>query len=574
MLTLKTAVVTALSLGTLAMAQAGGNETIWSSVIYSYHGERTPLILPVQNVLTPSGAQQLYAAGAFFRDRYVAPNANESHLAIKDLSEDELDSTQTSVKSALDEYTVASAQAFMQGLYPPLNTSSRTLLNPMSVLANGSIVNFPLGGYQYAQIYAPSPLDPNSIYMAGDVNCPAYDDAAIGYVNSQESTHMRSATMGFYNNLGSNILSGTFPKSMVSYDEAYLIYDFLSYAYTHNQTVKKQLPEADLSRAKALANQWIYATNGNASGTSSEDDIRTVAGRTMVAQAIGLLMNNVETKGSSSKLNMLFGSFEPMIAFAALAQLPQANTNFYGIPDYGSSMVFELFSTGSNSTSSYPNIDDLMVRLLFRNGTTSMSNLEMFNLFGRNDAQGNLSLKDFLTAIRGITLPSVDDWCSRCQSGNVSIFCATDDNSTSTGSASLSPQHTSHQRSRSPVVAGVIGAMVALTVAGLIFALAMLLGGLRFYRAKGKRRSELGGFKGGEKLASDPDLSAANGIGATVVGKGHDRVGSWELRTHNPSKENGPGSSTLPEHATRPSFEADDLDISASSEPTKIDERV
>lgn len=191
--------------------------------------------------------------------------------------------------SSLDEFIVASAQAYMQSLYPPLKISSRALLNPMSTLANGSIIDYPLGGYQYPQIYTASLLDPDSIYVAGDVNCPLYDAAAIGHVDSQESMKMRSATKDFYNNLESTIFNGIFEKSMVNYDEAYMIYDYLNYGYTHNQTVRKQLSEADVLRAKVLADQWIYATNGKASATGSETHIQTISGRTMAAQAIGFV---------------------------------------------------------------------------------------------------------------------------------------------------------------------------------------------------------------------------------------------------------------------------------------------
>lgn len=571
---IKTGILTGLGFAVCTMVQAGSIEIIWSSVVYNYHGERTPLILPVQSVLTPLGAQQLYAVGSFFRDRYVASKMNESNLAINGLSKDELDNAQVSSMSTSGEFIVASAQAFMQGLYPPLNISSRTLLNPMSVLANGSIIDFPLDGYQYPQIYTASPLDPNSIYVAGAFNCPVYDDAAMGYVISQESKQTKSATMGFYNSLEMTVLTGVFEKSEVNYDEAYLIYDYLNYGYTHNQTVKKQLSEADLLRAKALANQWIYATNGKTSATGSETDIRTVSGRTMAVQAIGLLINNIETKGTANKLNILFGSFEPMIAFAALAQLPQANTNFYGLPEYGSSMAFELFSSGSDSTLTYPNTDDLMVRFLFRNGTESTSNLEVYNLFGRNDAQKTLSLKDFLALMHDLTLPSVGDWCNTCQSGNVSIFCASFGNSTLSGSGGSFSIQASHKSNMNPAVAGVIGAIVGLSLVGLMLGLAILAGGVRFYRSKPKRMSKLGGFKAGEKLASDPDLHATNGVGATVVGKDDGRVSSWELREHNHAKETNISSSAIPESTARPSFEADDLDISPSLEPTKIDERV
>ena len=279
-------------------------------------------------------------------------------------------------------------------------------------------------------------------------------------------------------------MSGLFPKSMVNYNEAYLIYDFLNYEYMHNQTFKKHLSETDPSRAKLLASQWIHATSGTTSVTDTRTPIQTISGRTMAAQAIALLINNIETNGTENNLNIIFGSFEPMIAFAALVQLSQANTDFYGIPDYGSSMVFELYSNGSSNKNSYPKINDLMVRFLFRNGTDSKSNLEIYNLFGRNDAQGSLSLKDLLAVTQNLTLPSVGDWCNTCQSGNVSIFCASYASSTSPGSSGSSSRQGSHKSSMNPAVAGVIGAVVALSLAGLVLLVTVLVGGVRFCRSK------------------------------------------------------------------------------------------
>lgn len=190
--------------------------------------------------------------------------------------------------------------------------------------------------------------------------------------------------MSFYNSLESTVLNGVCDRSEVNSDEAYLIYNYLNHKYTHNQEVNKQLSEADLIRPKALANQWIYATNGKRSATGPETDIRTVSGRTI---------NNIKTKATASKLNILFGSFEPMLAFPALAQLPQANSNFYRLPKYGSSMVFKLFGSESNSTLTNANVNNLMVRLLFRNRTESMSDSDIHTLFGCNDAQMTLSLK-------------------------------------------------------------------------------------------------------------------------------------------------------------------------------------
>ena len=112
-------------------------ETIWSSVIVTRNGDSIPLISSSPTVLTPLGAQQLYSSGALFRDRYINSNS-----AIPGLSKSAIDNSQTFSLSLLADYVEASAQAFIQGLYPPV---INTINSPISLLANGSTVSPPLG---------------------------------------------------------------------------------------------------------------------------------------------------------------------------------------------------------------------------------------------------------------------------------------------------------------------------------------------------------------------------------------------------------------------------------------------
>ncbi|MCJ1259132.1 hypothetical protein MMC24_006967 [Lignoscripta atroalba] len=577
-LIVRTAIVL-FSFAQFAFAQIDNTETVWSSVVITRYGDRTPLIAPTIDALTSLGAQQLYSVGSLFRERYVAPPGNGASgtSAIVGISTYEIDSSQIFAMAPADDFIIDSAQAFMQGLYPPLSVSSQTTTTPASRLTNGSDIESPLGGYQYSQIYTTSRSDPNSIWLAGELNCPAYGRSAAQYLRSSEFLNLQSATQDFYSGFKSTIFDGELPNSAVSYQNAYYLFDYLNYGYTHNQTVKDSLSEADLFQARTLADQWEYAVNGNlsASGNTQGDQIRTIAGQTVAAEILGLLFTNVETSGRRSKLNLLFTSFEPMISFAALAGLPPFYSNFYGLPDYGSSMVFEMFSTNANDSGGYPDPSDLRVRFLFRNGTDPTSNLNAYPLFGRGDGSITMSLDDFATDIGRIMLASIGDWCTIC--GSMSVFCPAYTNSTfindsgSESDASTTTRHSGVQ----PVIAGVIGAIVALVVAGLLFALAMLIGGVRLSRSKAKRRSELGGFKGAEKLASDQDLTVIKGgAGATVVGKGHERIGSWELGESSKAKGVNFGSLHSPEPMRRPSYDGDDGSIHHNMEPTKVAERV
>jgi hypothetical protein len=263
----------------------------------------------------------------------------------------------------------------------------------------------------------------------------------------------------------------------------------------------------------------------------------------------------------ASKINLLFTTFDPMISLASLMGLPELYTQFYGLPALGSSMVFEMYSVSNASSTAarenYPVPSDLQVRFLFRNGTNSSMNLDEYPIFGNPETVMSMSLDDFTNAMEGIMMGTVGSWCNICESD--SVFCPAYTNVTTvvegdSGSSSSS----SHL---SPVVAGVIGAIVALVVAGIILAIAMLVFGVRFFRTRTKRRSDLGGFKGAEKLASDTDLTlgAKGGMGATVVAsdgtKGHERVGSWEMGEASRTKDFG--SLETPGEG-RPSFERDE----------------
>ena len=121
--------------------------TVWSSVIFSRTGERTPLLLDNAR-LTSLGAQQQHEAGAFFRERYISTFGSSDGIdsaPIQGLNANELDGDQLYVMALDQQYNQASAQAFVQGLYPPYSLSGNDsettrLLDPEGLLANGSYV--------------------------------------------------------------------------------------------------------------------------------------------------------------------------------------------------------------------------------------------------------------------------------------------------------------------------------------------------------------------------------------------------------------------------------------------------
>lgn len=127
------------------MLAANVNETIWSSIVVIRNGDSSPLISDGPTTLTPLGAQQMYAAGSSFRDRYITGNTS-----IQGISKSEIDNVETFTLSLLRDYVASSAQAFIQGLYPPVQN---TIFSPTALLANGSSIVAPLGKFLAFLLY-------------------------------------------------------------------------------------------------------------------------------------------------------------------------------------------------------------------------------------------------------------------------------------------------------------------------------------------------------------------------------------------------------------------------------------
>jgi hypothetical protein len=124
-----------------------GTYTVLSSVVFIRSGERTPTNLGfTPSVLTSLGAQQAYSVGTFFRDRYVStatPASNDNKAPIQRLSANSYDPRQIYILAQDTHATAATAQAFMQGFYPPyvLNESMAAVVDPSSVLSNETYVS-------------------------------------------------------------------------------------------------------------------------------------------------------------------------------------------------------------------------------------------------------------------------------------------------------------------------------------------------------------------------------------------------------------------------------------------------
>ncbi|CAK1358291.1 unnamed protein product [Cercospora beticola] len=551
-----------LAPGASAQNTTAPRYVVWSSVVFTRTGERTPEILgKIPSQITSTGAQEAFAAGSFFRSRYmrvsngtVGDEASGGELI--GLDKNRYDQFQTTSLALEQQYNLATQQAFMQGLYPAYDPGNGTNedADPYRVYtpANGTIVQTPLGGYQYPQLRTAGPNDPNYIYLSGNLGCPSFEIAAELSDTAGGSDGTDEEFNGTYAAVGSATLIGVLDQGYWSYDNAYAIYDYLRYQNAYNATVRDELAgyrssttnTSFLDTLRYLADEQQYGQLGNLTARRLttrqrvqqqpvDGSISTVAGNMFASRVLELLSAAINYSDfGRNKLNLLFADYHPLTSFFALAGLPQRDSRFFGTADFASSVVFELFSI-TNDTSTFPSTNDLYVRFLFRNGTADEASnpFRSYPLFGRANIESDMSWEDFRDGMNNIAMSGIGNWCNEC--GATTLFCAAFDED---GNESDSASRGSHRHhGLAPAVAGVVGAVIALVIAGILFGLAMLIGGVRVRREKHDRKSDLGGFKGGRKMQSDQDLTIPKGgamVGASVVDepRGHERIGSWEMK--------------------------------------------
>ncbi|KAA8652496.1 hypothetical protein EYZ11_005206 [Aspergillus tanneri] len=516
-------------------------EQVWGVFAFTLHGDSVPAVMPRPPALTPYGARELYTAGSAFRSRYVAIQSsnNGPSTRIESLSPYAIDPGDIDVLSTTKPSDIASAQAFMQGLYPPLNESySGTYVDSSYRLANGSVAAAPLRGYQYPQIVTVSSEDPRSITVDGQSACLIHHVANSEYKSSLEVQEIVQTSEGFYTNLYDQALSGVLDRSSANYRNAELISEFLDYQSVHNETLLHHLNQGDIDRARSFADQYIFATNGNTTSSSAIENstIRTIAGRTLASSILDAFDKNVNLQGTEGMMTLMFGGYEPVVALTSLLRLalPQHN-NFYSRPIPGGSIVLELFSLTNEANPTFPGPSQLYVRFLLRNGTDSPE-FQSYPLFGHSPSNDAVPYTEFQAELGKFSLGSIQQWCLQCASE--AVFCS--------GVMDVEHNASTSKKGLNPAVAGVIGAVVTLVALAVLAITGFSYFGFHFNRL---RISGLRGFKGSNKMASDPDISFKNptwedvkpvtnqdphtpGARGAMV-RGHERLGSWELQDHN-----------------------------------------
>lgn len=354
---------------------------------------------------------------------------------------------------------------FLQGLYPPVGSTLST-----SSLRNGTEVQAPMNGYQLIPVNTISngAGSEDAAWLQGQTNCAKAQVSSNNFYHSPEYMALLHSTQPFYDYV-SPMVNQTFSPAQTSYNNAYTIFDVLHVASIHNATFPSSdlLDEETLFQLQTLADSHEFGLAYNES-----DPIRAITGAVIAAEVITALSNTVASQGKSTKLTIQFGAYAGMLSLFGLANLTSASSDFYGVPDYASSLTWELIT--NSSIDPFPPTDEISVRFLFHNGTSSNSSEPIaYPLFGQSETV--LPWSDFVTSMNKFSISGQRAWCDAC--GNSTGSCAPLSSSADSPSSDTSDSG----GGMSKVVAGIVGAIVTLAVILLVEILAVLLGGLRVF---------------------------------------------------------------------------------------------
>jgi len=427
-------------------------------VIFSRHGDRTAKIVGPTK-LTTLGKTQAYASGEFYRARYL--NSNSTHF-IKGISGGEYIAKDVFASAPDQPLLVQSNQILLQALYPPQTVTE--------TLADGTSISSPANGQQFPLLHSVSADSADAIWLKGDDGCSLYNRSNAQFYASQQFRDLSVSTKPFYDSFA-DLLRGVIPPRNIDYSNAYSIFDYLNVGKIHNSTIAKRVSSEDLDQLRYLADSHEWALNGNT--TTPTPNPMSIGGSTLARAILTQLNSSVVAPSSAPKLSVFLGSYDTFLSFFALTSLPSISSSFYGLPDYASTIVFELVS--------YPSSDsDMYVRFLFRNGTSPASSLTEYPLFGQGRQNAVMPFNEFSKSMGKIAVAGLDQWCEVCDSQE--DICQGPVTSTD-----IPPQ--ARHTGMKPELAGGIGALCALAAVGVIAAAFMIIMGFRFTK-KGKKADE------------------------------------------------------------------------------------
>ena len=390
-----------------------------------------------QTNLTVLGYLEELNSGAQLRSRYL--DAGSPNL-IQGVNTTLAETVQVDVQAdggGEGSVIVESANAFMQGLFPAFNDTM--------TLANGTTIAWD----NRAQLIPVETIEPDdSFVMEPWTSCDKFDQYTSSVYNSTDFKNQAALAQPFYDSLPASLV-GKRPKNLVN---AWNIFDFLNVEKIHNATLAPQITDDILQNAL----YWAEYHEASLFGNPSPSSLGSIAGRAILNPLTDSL-DRVANATDPLKVSVLAASYKPFFALFSLFQMHQLQGN---LVDYASAMVFEVRQDNS-------------MQVYFRNG--SYGSLDPYPVLN----QTSMPLASFLNHYNPVKINTLADWCNTCGETTARGCAALNAlNGTGSGHKYSDVTSTTGKHQVSPVVAGVIGALVSLAVALVVVGLVSFVTGL------------------------------------------------------------------------------------------------
>ena len=383
-----------------------------------------------QSNLTVLGYLQELNSGAQLRSRYLDPSSPYLIQGVDTAAAENVKVEVQADAGGEGGVIVESVNAFMQGMYPAFNDSLS--------LANGTTVSWD----NRAQLIPVQTIEPEqSFVMEPWTLCEKFDDFTSEFYNSSSFEKQAAIAKPFYDSIPASII-GNRPKTLVN---AYNVFDFLNVEKIHNATLAPLITDEMLSNDLT----WAEYHEAGVFGDKSPESLGSIAGRGMLNPLTDAI-SRVANASDPLKLSVIGASYKPFFSLFSLFQIDQLQGK---LVDYASAMVFEIH-------------EDKSLQLYFRNG--SYGSLEPYEI-----RSSPFSVDLFLQAYNPMKLETLADWCNACGETTARGCAALNAlNGTGSGGKYSDVTSTTGKHQVSPVVAGLIGALVGLVVA-LVFVMGL-----------------------------------------------------------------------------------------------------
>jgi hypothetical protein len=265
-------------------------------------------------------------------------------------------------------------------------------------LANGTLVDNPLDGYQYVKTNYQQNATDNYIWVKGDENCPALNSALKRVQNSDHFYKPGNDSFEFLQSLYDiDFIKETFTEDELVFSNILNIFDEVFVNTIHNDTVAKQFSAGVIAQIK----KWSDLYQWTISDKSIDPDL-TIGAQSVIGKVLKQL-NTTRTAGTPY-LTYMTGSFNNMFQLSSILDLYTQSEKFKTMPSYACTYVFELLADDNNDT---------FVRFSFKNGTDDMGDgITSYPLF--NSTETIIPWSDFEEGVKSVAISSVSNWCDTC----------------------------------------------------------------------------------------------------------------------------------------------------------------